>query len=102
MALFALVVLGVGELAPLVRPAASEKLGMPRCAAVLRRAEIWSISASLLRAPARLTSRPSASPNQRVFSASALLFLSLSLIWVRRSRSAGSGRSRGQRRQLCS
>ena len=44
-----MVVLGVGELAPLVRPATSEKLGMPRCTAVLQRAEIRSISASLLR-----------------------------------------------------
>jgi hypothetical protein len=73
---------------------------MPRCTAVLRRAEIWSISASLLRAPARLTFRPSVSPNQRWVLASAMRARRLPWIWMRRSRSAGSGRSRGKSRPV--
>src|ERR1035437_3525073 len=56
----------------MVRPATSQKRGMPRFAAVLRRAEIWCISTSLLRAQARLTFMPSASANQRWVSASAM------------------------------
>ena len=66
----------------------------------LRRATIWSIWASLARAPARLTFSPSASPSQRRDAASAMRAMRLSRIWTRRCRAAGSGRRSGQRRQL--
>src|SRR5574340_1281453 len=75
---------------------------MPSWTVVLRWAAIWSIWASLARAPARLTSRPSASPYQWWVSASAMRARRLSRICSRRGRAVGSGRRSGQRRQLCS
>src|SRR5690349_4775343 len=82
----------------LARPAVSVKAGMLSWVAWLRRAVIWSIWASLARAPARLTFSPSASPSQRRDSASAMRAVRLSRIWTRRGRAAGSGRRSGQRR----
>ena len=81
-----------------VRAAASGKAGMPRLTAAARRAVIWSIWASLCRAPARLTFRPSASPSQWLASASAMRAVRLLQICTRRGRWAGSGRSSRQRR----
>ena len=81
------------------RPATSGKAGMPSWVLPWRRAVIWSIWASLCRAPARLTFSPSASPSQRAASASAIRAVRLPQISARRGRWAGSGRSSGQRGQ---
>ena len=85
-----------------VRPAVSPKVGMPRPTAALRRVVWLSIWASLMFAPARLILRPSASPSHRSRSASVMRSVRLSRISRSRVRWAGSGRRRGQRRQLCS
>ena len=95
-------VLGGVVVSVVVRPAVSVKLGMPSWTVVVRLALIWSIWASLAFAPARLTLRPSASPYQRWDSASPMRASRLSRICSSRARAAGSGRSSGQRRQLCS
>ena len=52
---------------------------------------IWSIWASLSRAPARLTFRPSASPNHRLVSASVMRSSRLSRIWAQAAAFAGVG-----------
>ena len=58
---------------------------MPRLAGSARRLVIWFIWAILSSAPARLTFRPSASPNHRWVSASVMRSSRLSRIWVSRS-----------------
>jgi len=81
-----------------VRPAAVAKSGMPMLMAALRRLAIWFIWASLSRAPARLTFRPSASPSQWFASASAMRAVRLSQICTSRGCWPGSGLRSGQRR----
>jgi transposase len=84
-----------------VRLAMPWKVGRPRLTVVARR-DRSSSWASLCSAPARLILRPSTSPSQPSFSASAMRVSRLSRISVIRRRWVGSGRRRLHRKQLCS
>jgi hypothetical protein len=77
------------------------EVGRPSCTAAGREASSASW-ASLLRAAARLTFRPSTSPSQLSRWASAMRATRLSQMSTSLWRWAGSGRSSGQRMQACS
>jgi transposase len=84
-----------------VRLAMPWKVGRPRLMVVARR-DRSSSWASFCSAPVRLILRPSTSPSQPWFSASAMRVSRLSRISVIRRRWVGSGRRRLHRKQLCS